>query len=230
MILTCFPWCSPWQPPPQIIDASQHLPTVPESPDLDEVRHLAPIISASTTSTNRDFSNSKPRHKPRPRLDAPPIVPASQHYIGNPCLWKAPDNWGYGPTETAISPTEEPEAVLPTGAEEESRLALDLTSMQREATRMLQASPQAILLRLRGDWGSYDLSTPERDDPADQRDQVTTALESALTYKELEMEKKRWMICALRHMDATTDSAGVLSKPKAKPHVQRILALFDNQG
>lgn len=198
--------------------------------NLDDVRHLAPIISESIPSTNRDFSRAKPRHRPKQRLNAPPIVPASQQHIGNPCLWKAPENWGYRPTETAVSPVEDPQAVLPTGVEEESYLALDLMSMQREATRMLQASPEAILLRLKGKWGSYDLNTLDRDDPTDQRDPVTAALESALTYKELEMEKKRWMICALRHMDAITDSEGVLSKPKVKPNVQRILALFDNQG
>ncbi|ROW06090.1 hypothetical protein VMCG_04546 [Cytospora schulzeri] len=227
---TASPKTTHWQPPPQITEDPRHLPTVPESPSpttLDEVRHLAPIISDSTPAANRDFSKAKSRHRPKPRLNAPPIVPASQHHIGNPCLWKAPNDWAYSPTETAVSPVEEYEAVLPTGAEEESRLALDLTSMQREATRMLQASPRAILLRLKGAWGGYDLNTSFGDDPADP---VTAALESALTYKELEMEKKRWMICVMRHMDAITDPEGVLSMPKVMPRVQKILSLFDSQA
>lgn len=216
-------------------ETSQHLPTVPESPsltNLDEVRHLAPAISESTPSTNRDFSRANPRHGPKPRLNAPPIVPASHQHIGNPCLWKAPDDWGYRPTEAAVPPGEEPDpAVLATGSEEESRIALDLTNMQREATRMLQASPRAILLRLKGEWGGYDSHHHhDRDDPSDPRGSAAAALESALTYKELELERKRWMVCALHHMDSITDSEVILSKPKARPKFQRILSLFDNQG
>ncbi|KUI71732.1 hypothetical protein VM1G_06698 [Cytospora mali] len=222
-----------WQPPPQITEKSHHLPTVPESPsspNLEEARHLAPIISESTASMNRDFSRTKFSHRPKPRLNAPPIVASSQQHIGNPCLWKAPDNWRYTSTETAVATTDEPDAIVPTGSEEQNRVALDLASMQREATRMLQASPQTILLRLKGTWGGYDLNAPSRDDPTNQGDSTNTALESALTYKELEMEKKRWMLRALGHMEPISDPNGVLSKPKVKPKQQRILSLFDNQA
>ncbi|ROW15380.1 hypothetical protein VPNG_02241 [Cytospora leucostoma] len=223
------------KPHPQTTETSQYLPTVPESPSpgLDETGPLAPLASESPPSANRDFSKARSRHRPRPRLSAPPIAPASQRHIGNTCLWKAPDAWEYKPTETAVSPVEGPETIIvPTGAAEENSLALDLASMQREAKRMLQASPRAILLRLKGAWGGYDLDASYRDGPTGVCDPAprATALESALTYKELEMEKKRWMLCALRHMEAVTDPNGVLSMPKVKPRVQRILALFDSQA
>ncbi|KAK7749815.1 hypothetical protein SLS53_000395 [Cytospora paraplurivora] len=220
------------KPHPQVTETSQHLPTVPESPSPgpDGPGPLAPLVSESPPSANRDFSKARSRHRPKPRLSAPPIVPASQRHIGNTCLWKAPDDWEYKPTETAVSPIEGPETVVPTGAGEENSLALDLASMQREAKRMLQASPRAILLRLKGTWGGYDLDTSCRDDPTGMCDPAPAALESALTYKEMEMEKKRWMLCALRHMEAVTDPNGVLSQLKVKPRVQRILSLFDSQG
>ncbi len=59
-------------------------------------------------------------------------------------------------------------------------MALDLTGMQREMRKMKAASQDLILFRLREAWGAAD---------------------DAVLYKELEMEKKRWMLSALHNMD-----------------------------
>lgn len=132
--------------------------------------------------------------------------------------------------------------MLPAGAEEESRVALDLACMRREAGRMVRAGPRAVLLRLKGEWGGGGGGCDVLDGAAaaaatagsTRRGSGTAAaaegLESALTYKELEMERKRWMVCALRHIDGGADPEGVLSRPRVRPKVQRILSLFDSQG
>ena len=83
-------------------------------------------------------------------------------------------------------------------------MALDLAGMQREVKRMAAASPQIILVRLREEWGA--------------------AADAAL-YKELEMEKKRWMLSALYHMDHTQNT-----KIKVRSNSDKVLAFFETQG
>lgn len=84
--------------------------------------------------------------------------------------------------------------------------------MQREVKRMAAAGPIIILRRLQEEWKN----TPD-----------------ANWYKEMEMEKKRYMLSALYNMDIITDLPGderQLSSPRTVPRVQKILALYETAG
>lgn len=213
------------------------LATVPESPstsNLEEARHLVPMIadlSLAPANNQTPATGAEPKHglkrKPKAPLKAPAIKPACQQYVGNPDLWKAPEVWEYSASEPEVSPVEE--AVVPMGSEEINQLALDLASMQREANRMVEASPRTILLRLKAKWGERSVVATEDGTEKMQQD-IDIADDQALMYKELEMDRKRWMLSALHHMETSIQTGTVISKPKVKPKVQKILSLFDSQG
>ena len=216
------------------------LATVPESPsasNLEDARHLVPMItdlSLSPTTDQIPTTRTEPKiglkRRPKAPLKAPAIVPACQQYVGNPDLWKAPEVWEYSASEPEVSPIDE--VIVPIGSEEINQLALDLASMQREATRMLEASPRAILLRLKARWGDQDLDiTLENENGMESMQEAgDIAVDQALMYKELEMDRKRWMLSALHHMETNTHPSTIISKPRVKPKVQKILSLFDSQG
>lgn len=88
--------------------------------------------------------------------------------------------------------------------DEAAATALDIAGLQREIKRMAAATPQIILLRLKEEWGT----SPD-----------------ANLYKELEMEKKRWMLSALYNLDSRhgMQHEAVFSNP-------RVLAFFETQG
>jgi hypothetical protein len=189
-------------------------------------------LSLSRTTNQISTMQNEPKlglkRKPKAPLKAPAIVPACQQYVGNPDLWKAPEVWEYSASEPEVSPIDE--VVVPIGSDEINQLALDLASMQREASRMLQASPRTILLRLQGRWGDEDLYVALESGSEGMREDVDIAVDQALMYKELEMDRKRWMLSALNHMETNTQPSTFISKPKVKPKVQKILSLFDSQG
>ncbi|KAG6355863.1 hypothetical protein INS49_015247 [Diaporthe citri] len=227
-----------WQPPPQVTGVTHSLATVPESPsasNLEDVHHLVPMITdlSLTPATNKaPTTGAEPKHglkrKPKAPLKAPAIVPANQQYVGNPDLWKAPEVWEYSASEPEVSPVDE--AAVPIGSDEINQLALDLASMQREANRMLQASPRTILLRLKAKWGDQDIHVAMEAGTESTQEDVDIAVDRALMYKELEMDRKRWMLSALHHMETDTKPNTPMSKPKVKPKVQKILSLFDSQA
>lgn len=90
-------------------------------------------------------------------------------------------------------------------------MSMDLNGMQREIRRMAAASHSIRLLRLKEVWGE------------------TT---DASLYKELEMEKKRWMLSSLHNMDKPVE----VDQAKAHPNkitpakAKKILALYETQG
>ncbi|KAL1866343.1 hypothetical protein Daus18300_006807 [Diaporthe australafricana] len=226
---------TPWQPPPQVTGTTHALATVPEAPsisNLEDARHLVPMITDLSPATNQNLTRIEttraPKRKPKAPLKAPVIVPACQQHVGNPDLWKAPEVWEYSASEPEVSPVEE--SVVPTASEDLNQLALDLASMQRQATRMLEASPQAILLRLKEKWEGHELDASLEDGAEITKDDLDTAADRALMYKDVEMDRKRWMLAALHHMEANVEPRAVISKPKVKPKVQKILSLFDSQA
>lgn len=189
-------------------------------------------LSLTPANNKTPTTGDEPKHglkrKPKAPLKAPAIVPANQQYVGNPDLWKAPEVWEYSASEPEVSPVEE--AAVPIGSDEINQLALDLASMQREANRMLQASPRTILLRLKAKWGEQDVHVAMEAGTESAQGDVDVAVDRALMYKELEMDRKRWMLTALHHMETDTLPNTPMSKPKVKPKVQKILSLFDSQG
>jgi hypothetical protein len=87
----------------------------------------------------------------------------------------------------------------------------NLDRMERELQLMVTAEPRSIIRRLRGSWG-------------DSRD--------ARLYRELDMEKRRWMLSALHNMDQTVASATSAHRRYrfGEDCPQRILALYETQG
>ncbi|PNH27100.1 hypothetical protein VD0002_g3759 [Verticillium dahliae] len=96
-------------------------------------------------------------------------------------------------------------------AEEGLSLSLNLSGVQREVKSMAVASPETRLVRLTESWGVSD---------------------EANLYKELEMEKKRWMLSSLDNLDKPIDIDPAKHVPwkitaaKAK----KVLALYESQG
>lgn len=90
-------------------------------------------------------------------------------------------------------------------------MPLDLRRMEQERKIMANATQLAILERLTERWG-------------DMRD--------VDLYKELEMEKKRWMLFALHNMDQAMKSAMLSSPLPQIPGVQprKVLVLHEPQG
>lgn len=90
-------------------------------------------------------------------------------------------------------------------------MSLDLNGMQRELKRMAAASESIILVRLKEEWGKSD---------------------DATLYKELEMEKKRWMLSAIHTMDQNLETESLHPSPSKWPTSvpPKILALHESQG
>lgn len=131
--------------------------------------------------------------------------------------WHAPESWNCSnpPASVMIGPESEPSASAPSYYKQSSiahsqdeqsvSLSLNLSGMQREILQMAAASHETFLRRLTEEWGSSS---------------------DAALYKELEMEKKRWMLSALHSINPSTDR-GVAQVPIAD---RRILAFFESHG
>ncbi|GKT66699.1 hypothetical protein ColTof4_04189 [Colletotrichum tofieldiae] len=128
----------------------------------------------------------------------------------NPDSWKPPDAWDCGPALEVRNPMTEhaPEGTLE--VEDGLAMSMDLNSMQREIRRMAAASHSIRLLRLKEVWGD------------------TT---DANLYKELEMEKKRWMLSSLHNMDKQVDKNQAVHPSKITPaKAKKVLALYETQA
>jgi len=121
----------------------------------------------------------------------------------NADAWRPPEAWNCSPSSEHAPSTIE-EMITYAQNDDTTSMALDLAGMQREVKRMAAASPQIVLLRLKEEWG--------------------TAADAAL-YKELEMEKKRWMLSALHNLDQPPDVSSKIVR-----NDDRILAFFETQG
>jgi len=129
-------------------------------------------------------------------------MPKLRFRNGNADAWRPPDAWDCPPPESPRPHIED--MITYTQDDDSTSMALDLAGMQREVKRMAAAGPQIVLLRLREEW---DSST------------------DAALYKELEMEKKRWMLSALHNMDPPP-----VASAESGPKDQKILAFFETQG
>ncbi|KAL0932982.1 uncharacterized protein CTRU02_211945 [Colletotrichum truncatum] len=129
----------------------------------------------------------------------------------NPDAWKPPDAWDCGPPLELQNHMHKKTIQENSEVEGELSMSLDLNGMQREVRRMAAASSSIRLLRLKEVWG----------DTSD-----------ASLYKELEMEKKRWMLSSLHNMDKpinldqTRNTPNKITPAKAK----KVLALYETQA
>jgi hypothetical protein len=140
---------------------------------------------------------------------APPIRPIifQPH---NPDDWKPPDEWKCRPSvDKAIRETEDLGIVAGNKEKMANSISIDLASMQREVKRMAAASPRIILVRLNEEWDSGN---------------------DASLYKELEMEKKQWMLSALYNMNRPKEDDSLSGNQSLALKNGKKLALFECQG
>ncbi|KAK4453141.1 hypothetical protein QBC34DRAFT_217652 [Podospora aff. communis PSN243] len=126
----------------------------------------------------------------------------------NPDAWKPPDNWSQGAPEAKSAPN----SAAPSPRRQDTAqhiMSLDLVAMQREIARMAAASAEIVTVRLNENWGN---ST------------------DASFYRELEMEKKRWMLSALHNMQMYTEGANADHVAKDSGEGKKMLALFESQA
>ena len=86
----------------------------------------------------------------------------------------------------------------------------ELTHLRRSIRRMEAASAKIMLERLREEWNE---------------------VADAAVYRELELEKQLWMLCALRSLNKKKDlnkTTSVSSEKSADP--AKVLSLFENHG
>lgn len=210
-----------------------HVPrsTQPEAPvqrksPSDVRHHVLPVIKESSTDEIVSHNSLRKKYtKPRPILSAPAISPATLRPANNPENWKAPDEWIISPAESAIlrRTAEDPfDLAVSNGM---SALNLDLTRMQREVDSMLQASPQAILYRLK-----ENITTTREEGTDHQQVHAFHAIDAALENEERKMERQRWLLSALYNMETIWDPQDQASTPAAQPTVLKVLALYESQG
>jgi hypothetical protein len=130
----------------------------------------------------------------------------------NPESWKPPEDWDCVPSPEQRASTFEDIMEEPGELEDDIPVSLDLSAMQREIKRMSAASCRIRLIRLKETWGISD---------------------DANLSRELEMEKKRWMLSSLDHMNKPLD---LIQDKEVPPKVataaksKKVLALYESQG
>ncbi|KAK4162731.1 hypothetical protein QBC43DRAFT_72262 [Cladorrhinum sp. PSN259] len=151
---------------------------------------LPPFANSSSSSPASPSSITKKSHckmAPLPRLP--------NHRVNSAAAWKPPDNWK---APSPISPEPQTPRAKGCGAPAMSdtmyEATLEAMAIQREIKRVGFATPQVILARLNEDWGTAA-------DP--------------MVYKQLETEKKRWMLSAMHRLgrDSKSSFPAPLSTP-----------------
>ncbi|KAK8046151.1 hypothetical protein PG996_014215 [Apiospora saccharicola] len=131
--------------------------------------------------------------------------------LGNPDAWKPPNEWD------CISIREVPSCSLdqrvhsPPPGDQTHCLSPGLSALQREVRIMAAAGPELILANLKAGMG----------DAAD-----------AMVYKELEMNKKRWMFSALHQGEgyASLDQTMPPRDACSTSRPPKVLAIYETQG
>lgn len=99
----------------------------------------------------------------------------------------------------------------PGDAKDDVSSQINLDAMRRDIKRMAAASCRIRLTRLKEAWGCSD---------------------DANLYKELEMERKRWMLSSLDNMDKPVDLVPAKHTPlkTTAKKARKVLALYESQG
>lgn len=163
------------------------------------------------TTLNADYPVSL---IPGPKSPDRPASPTWSLAFGpnNPDAWKAPEEWDriYEPRTPPIEQLME-ETIALVLDDRDPTAALDLSILQQEVKRMAAASPGTILSRLKEVW--------------------SRANDPSLNH-ELDMEKKRWMLSVLHHLDPIPQR----NPPRASlaqgssRQLQKTLALYESKS
>ncbi len=167
------------------------------------------LRSPAISSATRDLAQYPIMQRTKKSVIVTPQTWPIRFQIDNPDAWKPPDAWRCSPMNDPMLPTVRDRRQ---GAEENTdanSMTMDLPAMQRELRKMAAANPQIMLIRLTEKWGC----TPD-----------------ATFCKELEMEKKRWMLSALYNLDKPREDEDLEHRQERLAGDSRILALFETKG
>ncbi|KAK1833358.1 hypothetical protein QBC39DRAFT_50195 [Podospora conica] len=170
-----------------------------------------PNLKPPTTKSSIPRPDSTPPTKRKQKADR--RKSAGTPKASNPDAWKSPKEW------ESKSPSKLPTPVLSNSNADKvdeqnspDSLALDLAGMKREVARMTAASAHLAIARMNEDWGASDHGS---------------------FYKEVEMERKRWMLSALDRINKLARNAemGGEANPRDEPTTdQLLLLLFETQA
>ena len=128
--------------------------------------------------------------------------------------WRPPDAWKCPTSPEGVVPLKPPTTPNLRSRTSKERKAMssisELTHLRRSIRRMEAASAKIMLERLREEWNE---------------------VADAAVYRELELEKQLWMLCALRSLNKKKDlnkTTSVSSEKSAEP--AKVLSLFENHG
>lgn len=209
-----------------IISASPRSETRPTSPlpSHEESVYLQTLKSFADLTSSVQFSQTTPPVEPIAPL-VPPLksplraISTSQRWRysqqqHNLDAWRPPEEWDCAPSDS--QPQQNPPTIESLVEELSSAivsdkppLTPDLKTLLREVERMAAATPNVVLSRLKEVWDT---------EPGSE------------LHVELEMEKKRWMLSALHHLDCVP--AVDISLPPRRKIVQaearKLLALYES--
>ncbi|KAK3685671.1 hypothetical protein B0T22DRAFT_537956, partial [Podospora appendiculata] len=126
-----------------------------------------------------------------------------------PESWMPPDTWDHCPPANDYQQVaEELHGTLETECTIPAPSCMDLAGVQSEITRMAAEKPRVVLARLNEEWNS---------------------VEDASIYRELEMERKRWMLSTLQVMEREKTKNNMSGNHNLGfNNDQKILALFES--
>ena len=196
------------------------LSTPPTSPGNQYVRTPLSLVATNMTrSLPVTFDGVDSPVNLNPNVKSP-AQPESNTWSlsfkpNNPDAWRPPDEWDCRPLEPRMATAQLENLVngsFPSDPREDpSEECFDLSTLQYEVERMALASPDVVLSRLKeaGDANA---------DPS--------------LHQEFEMEKKRWMLSVLHHLDPLpqNDTTRPLTGKSTSTGTQKILALWESQG
>ncbi|KAI1505874.1 hypothetical protein F5X99DRAFT_173586 [Biscogniauxia marginata] len=183
------------------------LPEPPEGPTPIAFEEPVPLLSPSRlprTPPPNEIQNSSAIYTPGWN---------SNDRVSNPEAWKPPHEWDCTPTKETVAPLfEENLRLSPSSQGSDHYLSPDLAALQREIRMMSAASPELMLANMKSAMGEVS---------------------DASIYKEIEMNKKRWMFSALHQnsgygefIDRASAQAGTQTARK----IPKILALYETQA
>lgn len=179
-----------------------------------EARPDSPALGSPISNIPESWSNQlwSPEHlMPTPLLSTQPLRLPSP-----PFLTRRRQNESSGSSPLSASLRPQPLAQpLPQPKRQRKRSPLELSHLQRQIRRMEAASTKIILERLKEEW---------------------VEIADASVYRELELEKQRWMLFALRDLknktsgNRTARDLSVLDMDGNSDETRKVLSLFENHA
>ncbi|CAM1510231.1 Fc.00g005660.m01.CDS01 [Cosmosporella sp. VM-42] len=186
-------------------------------PDIDQL--ITPPTSPGDQKPPTTFDRVDSPVNLNPNVKSP-TQPKSHNWSllfkpNNPDAWRPPNEWDCRPLEPRMATAQLQNLLnksFPNGLKETPPdECSDMSTLQKEVERMAFASPDVIVSRLKEVW-----------DPN----------EDASLHQELEMEKKRWMLSVLHHLDPLPENSSARPSvaKSTSTGIQKILALWESKA